>query len=287
MKPGQASRTAELVCAARAIAHEEGRTPRFSDPTAALLLPEEARAIVETHRAGPPRGLRRRFRYEFMVARAAMMAVRTVAVDEAIRTAGSPQVVILGAGLDGRAWRMPELRDAVVFEVDHPDTQREKRARIGSLDQAARDVKFVPVDFTRDDLGERLEAAGHDPKRQTTWIWEGVVMYLTPSEVEATLGIIAARSGPKSRLVIVYIAPGGWIVPVVGLVVRRLGEPFRSRFRADEMKSLLSRHGFDVSSDESLPEAAKRIDPGIEKASRRASHMRTVVADTHHFVTRA
>lgn len=279
MKPGEASRTAVLVCTARAIAHDAGLARDFSDPTALELLPDDARATVEAHRSGPPTSLRARFRREFMVARAAMMAVRTVIVDEAVRAAGSPQVVILGAGLDGRAWRMPELHDAVVFEVDHPDTQREKLARAGSLTQQARDVRFVPVDFTRDDLAERLAAAGHDPKQPTTWIWEGVVMYLTPSEVEATLRVVTARSAPKSRLAIVYIAPGGWVVPLVALVVRRLGEPFRSHYRAPEMRSLLSRHGFDVVSDENLPEAAARIAPRIKKAARRVTHMRMVIAD--------
>jgi methyltransferase (TIGR00027 family) len=279
MKPGQASQTAVLVCVARAIAHEAGLAQGFDDPTAITLLPEKSRELVEAHRRGPPRSLRGRFRYEFMVARAAMMAVRTVVVDDAVRAVRSPQVVILGAGLDGRVWRMPELHDAVVFEVDHPDTQREKRARIGSLQPKAREVKFVPVDFTRDDLAERLEAAGHDPSQPTTWIWEGVVMYLTLAEVEATLRVVAARSAPESRLVIVYIAPGNWLVPLVALVVRRLGEPFRSRLRADEMKTLLSRYGFEAVSDENLPEAAKRVAPAAVKSSRRVSHLRTVIAD--------
>ena len=144
-----------LVCAARAIAHSAGVVRAFSDPTALELLPEQARAMVEAHRAGPPKKLRARFRYEFMVARAAMMAVRTVVIDEAVRDAGAPQVVILGAGFDGRALRMSELRSATVYEVDHPDTQREKRTRTGSLAQQARELKFVAVDFTRDDLGER------------------------------------------------------------------------------------------------------------------------------------
>jgi methyltransferase (TIGR00027 family) len=279
MKPGQASKTAVLVCAARAIADVLRNVPGFSDPTALAFLPDDARAIVTAHREGPPRNIRARFRYEFMSARAAMMGVRTVIVDDAVREAASKQVVILGAGFDGRAWRMSELRDAIVFEIDHPDTQRDKRARIGSLTQQARDVRFVPVDFTRDDLGERLAAASHDPTQPTTWIWEGVVMYLTPSEVEATLRVIAARSAKRSRLVIVYIGPGGFLVPLVALAVRRLGEPFRSRFTASEMKSLLARHGFEVRSDESLPTSAARIAPAIEKASRRVKHMRTVVAD--------
>lgn len=279
MKPGQASQTAVLVCAARAIANDAGLVRGFSDPTAIALLPEASRAIVERHRAGPPKSLRARMRYEFMSARAAMMTIRTVVIDEAVREAAAPQVVILGAGLDGRAWRMPELKDAIVFEVDHPDTQREKVARVSSLTQHAREVKFVPVDFTRDDLDERLASAGHDPSQRTTWIWEGVVMYLSPAEVEATLRIVAKRSAPRSRLVIVYVGPGGFIVPIVALLVRRLGEPFRSRYRADEMHALLTHHGFDVRSDENLPESADRIAPAVAKASRRVKHLRTVIAD--------
>jgi methyltransferase (TIGR00027 family) len=279
MKPGQASQTAVLVCAARAIAHSAGVVPAFSDPTALELLPEPARAMVEAHRAGPPKSVRARFRYEFMAARAAMMAVRTVVIDEAVREAAAPQLVILGAGFDGRAWRMPELRSATVYEVDHPDTQREKRRRTGSLTQQAGELKFVAVDFTKDDLGERLAAAGHDPLQRTTWIWEGVVMYLSPPEVEATLRVVAARSAADSRLVIVYIGPGGWIVPLVGLMVRRLGEPFRSRYRASEMCALLARYGFEVRRDESLPASASRVAPTLGKASRRVRHMHTVIAD--------
>jgi hypothetical protein len=62
-------------------------------------------------------------------------------------------------------------------------------------------------------------------------------------------------------------------------MVRRLGEPFRSRYRANEMRSLLARYGFDVSSDEDLPAAAARVAPGLGKAMRRVRHIRTVIAD--------
>src|SRR5207245_167359 len=134
--------------------------------------------------------------------RAQMMAVRTVAIDEEVRAAAAPQVVILGAGFDGRAWRMPELAGTVVFEVDHPDTQRDKVARAAALPRLAREIRFVPVDFTRESLEEKLAAAGHDPARPTTWLWEGVVMYLTRPEIQATLAVVARRSTPGSRLVI-------------------------------------------------------------------------------------
>src|SRR5262245_39724310 len=102
MKPGRASRTAELVCIGRAVA--QGRTPvaRFDDPTALALLPDDARALVATVRAEPPpRGLRARFQRMHHRRRASMMVARTVAIDDAVRQAAHTQLVILGAGLDG------------------------------------------------------------------------------------------------------------------------------------------------------------------------------------------
>src|SRR5262250_4012511 len=95
---------------ARAIAH--GRTPvaTFSDPTAMALLSAEQRAEVEQIRQGPrPKGWRARFRYEHLTRESQMMVARTVAIDADLRNAAAPQVVILGAGLDGRAWGMREL----------------------------------------------------------------------------------------------------------------------------------------------------------------------------------
>src|SRR4029450_2904655 len=97
-------------------------------------------------------GLRARMRRSYFETQAKMMAARTVVIDDAIRAAASPQLVILGAGLDGRAWRMPELARVSVFEVDHPDSQRDKRARVSSLEQCAREVRFVPVDFEHGNL---------------------------------------------------------------------------------------------------------------------------------------
>lgn len=259
----------------RAVAH--GRLG-FSDPTALALLPADARARVERFRAGvEPRGFRQRAGHAYLARLSLIMATRTIAIDEGIVAAGAPQLVILGAGLDGRAWRMPELRDVVVFEVDHPDSQRDKRERVAPLPPVARDVRFVPVDFTRDDLGAALAAAGHDVARPTTWIWEGVVMYLTPAEVEASLATIAARSAPGSRLVVMYLAPW-WIARIVGLIVRRLGEPFRSRFTAGEFAALLGRHGFAVASDDDVPALAAGISPALARATRAMRHLRIAVA---------
>jgi methyltransferase (TIGR00027 family) len=207
-----------------------------------------------------------------------MMVARTVAIDEAVRDAGSPQVVILGAGLDGRAWRMRELRGVQVFEVDHPDSQREKRVRVSTLEQIARDVRFVPVDFARDRLDDALEAADHDPALSTTWIWEGVVMYLATPDIEATLGVIQRRSASGSRLILAYHSPA-LMLRLVGLLVRRVGEPLRSAFTADEMRTLLAKFGFSVTKDEDLPAIAEKLSADVAQATRFMRHLRIATAD--------
>jgi methyltransferase (TIGR00027 family) len=277
MKPGRASKTAALVAMGRAAAHQATSAARFSDPTALALLSEESRQRVLSFRAGQlPKDWRGRLRHEHLKRLAQMMVARTVAIDDAVREAKAPQLVILGAGLDGRAWRMAELADVLVYEVDHPDSQHVKRERAACLRSLARELRFVPVDFTRDRLGDALAAAGHDPALPTTWIWEGVVMYLERADIAATLGALRARSAPGSRLVVTYHSPA-LALWLGALLVRRLGEPFRSNFSPAEFRALLAQHGFEVLQDESLPELGPRIfaDPaqrrGLMKHSRVAT----------------
>src|SRR5881394_2413783 len=153
MKPGKESRTSAMVAAGRAAAHGAPWATGFSDPVAESLLPDDVRKGLLMYRAGEkPARFVERMRLGYLANLARMMAVRTVAVDQSVRAAPSPQVVILGAGLDARAWRMPELEGSVVFEVDHPDTQRDKKTRIATRTPLAREVRFVGVDFTRDSL---------------------------------------------------------------------------------------------------------------------------------------
>jgi len=278
VKPGRESQTAVMVAAARAAAHGRTTGVDFDDPTALALLPDDARRRVEEFRAGVvPKDARGRVARAFLDRRAKMMVARTVAIDEAVRAAGAPQVVILGAGLDGRAWRMAELRDVTVFEVDHPDSQREKQARAAGLTRMAREVRFVPVDFARDRLDDALAAAGHDPARATTWVWEGVVMYLERSEIEAALAVIQRRSAPGSRLVVMYLSRS-LLLPLIAFLVRRVGEPLRSLFTPDQMRALLARYGLTVARDEGLPAIAARLSPELARDTRVMRHMRIATA---------
>ena len=123
-----------------------------------------------------------------------------------------------------------------------------------------------------------LEPAGHDPGQPTTWIWEGVVMYLEPAAVEATLSIVARRSAPKSRLVILYHAPA-FLLRIVGPLVRRVGEPLRSAYTAEQMRALLARHGFASHRDLDLRAIGAPMAKEIRDTTRGARHMRIVTAD--------
>ncbi|MEU8123887.1 class I SAM-dependent methyltransferase [Spirillospora sp. NPDC049024] len=286
----EGSRTAVLVCQGRAVAHGRLAPDRFDDATAsALLRPDELEAVEQVRSGVPPQGMGPRLEYEFLRATAEGLVPRTVAIDDAVRERARPQLVILGAGLDGRAWRMPELAGTAVFEVDHPRSQRDKRERAAALPPPAGKVAFVPVDFTADDdLGVSLAAAGYRTDRPTTWIWEGVVPYLTRAEVAATVRAVAEASAPGSRLVVNYQSPS--LVASVGRplarAMRRLSrqpdpmahEPWRSAWTPAAMRDLLAEHGYTVSGDTDLLTLAKALAMPV-RSTRSLASGRVLTAD--------
>ena len=268
-----------MVSAGRAVAHGRTDVARFSDPTALPLLPRDTRQEVERFLSGvKPSTTAERLKQAYLANASKVMAVRTVAIDDAIRQATNPQLVILGAGLDGRAWRMSELRNVAVIEVDHPDTQREKRERVGTLKPASNDIRFAPVDFQNDSLDAALSAAGHDAAHATTWVWEGVVMYLSAPEIDSTLDVVARRSAAGSRLVILYHRKA-FILRFVGFIVRRLGEPLKSSFTPGSMRALLGRFGFRVVRDGSLHDFGAELSSTVGDVTKRAQHLRIAIAD--------
>ncbi len=174
------------------------------------------------------------------------VALRTRAIDTALLAElerGPLQLVICGAGLDARAFRMPELRGTTVFEVDHPSTQRFKRARARVRPSTAKALHFVAVDFEKESLDQRLAEAGHDPTQRTVWIWEGVTPYLLPEATRATLEVLAARSAKDSLVLVTYALPSMVNAPElllgpVHLAFRVLGEPLLGPLTTEGMGSL-------------------------------------------------
>jgi methyltransferase (TIGR00027 family) len=104
------------------------------------------------------------------------------------------QFVILGAGFDTRAFRLPENIQVRSFEVDVPETQAIKRKMLEKANIDPAGVTFVAADFEKDDWLARLIEAGFDPDKPALFLWEGVIMYLDRKAVEATLRKIASTA---------------------------------------------------------------------------------------------
>ncbi len=131
------------------------------------------------------------------------MAVRTRFYDnyfiEATRS-GIRQAVIMAAGLDARAYRLPWPDGTVVYEVDLPDVIEFKTSTLQDLDaEPTAERRTVAVDL-RDDWPAALRAAGFDPQAPSAWSAEGLVVYLPPEAQDALFGNITALSAPTSQV---------------------------------------------------------------------------------------
>lgn len=180
-------------------------TRLFEDPFSATWVSTPWRLALAAARVGIVRRvLERTYDHFGGPGPRASAVARTRLIDDLLSdaTASVKQVVILGAGFDCRAYRLPALSGCRVFEVDHPGTQAFKRRRLRSRREH---VTHVAVDFERDDLERALRAGGFDPGRPSVFLWEGVTQYLTAEAVDATLRAVRRLGAPGSALVFTYV----------------------------------------------------------------------------------
>jgi methyltransferase (TIGR00027 family) len=268
MKEDHESSTAAYMALFRAVESarpEKGRL--FTDPLASALLPTSLRLVADVARL-PRIGRAIPAILDLGWPRTRSSGVvRTRLIDTMVDDAlgdGALQLVLLGAGYDSRAYRLPLAREVTVFEVDHPSTQRAKRARLGASGTSVDHVRFVGVDFELDNIAVRLAEAGFDEAARSVVVWEGVISYLNESAVDDNFKLLSALCSPGSRLIFTYVDGRaldgsvdfeearrwkGW--------VRLNGEPFVFGFRPDKLESYLSGHGFRLDSDRSTAEVAR------------------------------
>jgi methyltransferase (TIGR00027 family) len=261
MQAGEPSRTA-LAAAFHRAAHqvlESGWI--FHDPLAIRITGVDTDTIA---REAEQRPAGRRMRI--------FIAARTRFAEDALAAAvdrGVEQLVVLGAGLDTYAYRGAARERLHIFEVDHPATQIWKRQRLAETGiPLPCCLTFAPVDFERQSLAEGLAEAGFDPARQTFFTWLGVVPYLTPEAVWATLGFIARLRG-GAHVVFDYSNPPASFDPELrefheqrAARVAALGEPWINFFDSDDLRAKLTAAGFSTIEDLGPPEIAARYFPG-------------------------
>src|ERR1700733_8974567 len=233
------SRTCLLVAAARAFgSREPDESLRNPDLLADQLIGPAELALISGH---PLSQMREREYAEAaqdptIVFFVWAMLARTRFIDEALRRAvqnGAKQIVILGAGLDTRAYRCREmLQQCRVIEVDAEPTQQYKKQRLrAAMVAVPPNLIYARCDFAGDSLGEVLRAAGYKADEKTFYIWEGVCMYLPEESVRRTLRTIAAESASGSSLLLDYanrigIEIGARYPQGISAVAAAWGEPW-------------------------------------------------------------
>lgn len=130
------------------------------------------------------------------------LVARTRFVDGQVVAAlarGIGQIVILGAGYDDRAlrFRAPGVR---FFELDHPDTQGDKRRRLAAIQADVADLTLAPIDFRCDDVAAVLAANGHDADRASLFVCEGLLVYLDQRTIMGLLRGLRSRANGESQL---------------------------------------------------------------------------------------
>ena len=261
----KASITALMSAFGRAFHAENEEHPVFADFLAKKLMTEEEYTAVQSYLLGgapffepeidpaalQPKELLRRL---VNVHIAPSPLCRAAYTEQALKTAvltGTKQYVILGAGLDTFAFREPEfLSKHRVFEVDHPLTQADKKERIARAGWTIPDnLAFVPVDFTKDSLAQRLIAAGFDPTTKSFFSWLGVTHYLSAEAIDAMLSALSSLCADGSTLVFDYpdenffAAPEKRVQNTI-MMAKAGGEPMQSAFSYSELEKLLEKHGF-------------------------------------------
>jgi methyltransferase (TIGR00027 family) len=157
---------------------------------------------------------------------------------------GARQVVIVGAGYDGRALRYakPGVR---FFEVDHPDTQRDKITRLDRLGLDRHEIVFAAFDLRRPGLAAALTEAGFEPEAPAVMLCEGLLVYLDLPALRRLLDELRALTAPGTRLAVSCSRRGRAASPEHGRFRERvaaLGEPARNTLEVDAIHALLGEH---------------------------------------------
>jgi len=206
-----------------------------------------------------------------------MLAVRTAWLDgfvmDAVTAGGARQYLILAAGYDCRGFRLKLPTGVRVFEVDQPEVQESKRAKVAKIpDLPARvaSITYVPVDLNTMSLEAELQKAGFDARVPTVVTMEGLLQYIPKESTAATFNVLGKICAPGSRLGVSYVDQGTYeddprVIPSgyagrggfksVLEQVAKVGEPWITGFTPSEFASFVAKEsGFQVTSERALAE---------------------------------
>jgi methyltransferase (TIGR00027 family) len=199
-------------------------------------------------------------------------------LDEALRS-GTRQVIILGAGFDSRGYRFRERLKGVRFlEVDYGPTQENKKQRVKAvLGRLPSEVRYIAMDFNKDDLLVQLRRGGYSEKERGLFIWEGVTMYLPEAAVRQTLRFIRQHSAPNSTVAFDYAIASDPNINDPNSRFARLGEPWIFGFPGNSAEALLREERLATLSDDTYPDLVNRY--GLSRQTQRGSGLPVITGD--------
>jgi len=197
---------------------------------------------------------------------------RTRFIDDLIEKSTASQAeqyVILGAGYDLRAHRLALPPTLKVFEVDQPEVQLRKRAKLPKNLPNSENVTYVGVDFNHQTLKEQLLNAGFDQNKPTVFTLEGVSQYISKGAINSTLEELAELTQKtRATFFISYVDKllnenpkdcFGKGYPnaekraeTIKRLASKVGEPWISFYSAEEIEGMLSQHGFSITENRTL-----------------------------------
>ena len=263
MMPNEPSRTALMIARQRAAHQVLDHGSILFDPYARKILLEDEKDVLQFANGHPLASIGR-------LVTAARSRIAEDALSRAVER-GVRQIVILGAGLDTFALRNPHgARQIRIYEVDHPATQAWKRQRLAEAQIALPPwLVFVPVDFERDDVGEKLVAAGFQQNSPAFFTWLGVVPYLTQDAIGSTLDYMASIQ--NSEVVFDYMEPPqAFPEEMRELVAKRaeqlekMNERWASSFEPAGIAAILGSHGFSDIEDINFQEIKSRFGRAVQ-----------------------
>ncbi len=204
------SQTAFFAALRRALAHKDFGDERFGpDHLAEYFLPPHFRFFIKFQKI---RDNTKEKLEDLLPGLNHFMIARTAYFDGLFREAlekNFPQIVLLGAGYDTRAYRYADRnKETKIIELDIAPTQNwKKRCLKKAKINIPERVTLAPINFNTESLADVLQKAGYDPALQTLFIWEGVSYYLQADSVNATLAFVREGAHPESLIAFDYIAP--------------------------------------------------------------------------------
>ena len=261
MKPSEPSRTALMIARQRTAHQVLDHGSILYDPFAIKILREDEKDVLQFANQHPLASIGR-------LITTARSRIAEDALSRAVER-GVRQIVILGAGLDTFALRNPH-GGLKIYEVDHPATQAWKLERLAEAQIALPPwLIFVPVDFERDDVGEKLVAAGFQQNSPAFFTWLGVVPYLTQDAIGRTLDYMS--SVPKAEVVFDYMEPPEAFSEELRQMekaraeqLEKIGERSASRFEPAGIAAILRSHGFCAIEDINFQEIASRFGRAVQ-----------------------